>query len=67
MFGGLTYDIAYSQLTRKTLGLEFDCECMNFKVAYTGTSDPFLGTTEDKVFMSIEFATLGKAAVSTSF
>ena len=67
VFGGLTYDIAYSQLTRKTLGLEFDCECMNFKVAYTGTSDPFLGTAEDKVFMSIEFATLGKAAVSTSF
>ncbi len=67
VFGGLTYDIAYSQLTRKTLGLEFDCECMNFKVAYTGTSDPFLGTYEDKVMMSIEFATLGKAAVSTSF
>lgn len=67
VFGGLTYDIAYSQLTRKTLGLEFDCECMNFKVAYTGTSDPYLGTSEDKVMMSVEFATLAKAGVSLSF
>ncbi len=67
VFGGLTYDVAYSQLTRKTIGLEFDCECMNFKLAYTGTNDPFTGSTEDKVMMSVEFATLGKAAVSANF
>ena len=67
VFGGLTYDVGYSQVTAKTLGLEFDCECMNFKLAYTGTSDPYYGTAEDKVMMSVEFATLGKAAVTTSF
>ena len=67
VFGGLTYDIAYSQLTRKTLGLEFDCECMNFKLAYTGTDDPFTHVSEDKLLVSVEFATLGKAAIATSF
>jgi len=67
VFGGMTYDIGYSQLTRKTFGLEFDCECMNFKVAYTGTNDPFTHVTEDKVMMSLELATLGKAAVSAGF
>jgi LPS-assembly protein len=67
VFGGLTYDIGYSQLTRKTFGLEFDCECMNFKVAYTGTNDPVTRAIEDKVMLSLELATLGKATVSTGF
>ena len=67
VFGGLTYDIGYSQLTRKTFGLEFDCECMNFKVAYTGTNDPFTHETEDKVILSLELATLGKATVAAGF
>jgi LPS-assembly protein len=67
VFGGLTYDIGYSQLTRKTLGLEFDCECMNFKVAYTGTVDPTDLSKEDRVMLSLELATLGKAAVSSTF
>ena len=67
VFGGLTYDIGYSQLTRKTLGLEFDCECMNFRVAYSGTKDPTNQSTEDRIMLSLELATLGKAAVSSTF
>ena len=67
VFGGLTYDIGYSEITRKTFGLEFDCECMNFKVAYTGTNDPFTHETEDKVILSLELATLGKATVAAGF
>jgi LPS-assembly protein len=67
VFGGLAYDIGYSQLTRKTLGLEFDCECMNFRVTYQGTKDPVYLTTEDRVMLSLELATLGKAAVSSTF
>ncbi len=67
VFGGLTYDIGYSQLTRKTLGLEFDCECMNFRVTYQGTKDPTNLVTEDRIMLSLELATLGKAAVSSTF
>jgi LPS-assembly protein len=67
VFGGLAYDIGYSELTRKTLGLEFDCECMNFRVTYQGTKDPVFLTTEDRVMLSLELATLGKAAVSSTF
>jgi LPS-assembly protein len=67
VFGGLAYNIGYSQLTRKTLGLEFDCECMNFRVTYQGTKDPIYLTTEDRVMLSLELATLGKAAFSSKF
>ncbi len=67
VFGGLAYDIGYSQLTRKTLGLEFDCECMNFRVTYQGTKDPVYLTTDDRIMLSLELATLGKAAVSSTF
>ncbi|MDE2445662.1 MAG: LPS assembly protein LptD, partial [Alphaproteobacteria bacterium] len=67
VFGGMTYDLAYSQVTRKTLGLEFDCECMNFKLAYTGTNDPWTHVTNDTLMMSLQLATLGKATIASSF
>jgi LPS-assembly protein len=66
-FGGVGYDFYYDVLTRKTLGLEFDCDCMNFKVSYTGTDDAVTRATENKLMMSIEFATLGKTGFSAKF
>ena len=67
VFGGLGYDFEHDVLTRKTAGLEFDCDCMNFKLSYTGTEDAISHATEDKVMMSIEFATLGKTGFSSKF
>ena len=67
VFGGLGYDFENDVLTRKTAGLEFDCDCMNFKLSYTGTEDALTHATEDRVMMSIEFATLGKTGFSSKF
>jgi LPS-assembly protein len=66
-FGGVGYDFTHDVLTRKTAGLEFDCDCMNFKVSYTGTDDAITRETENKLMLSIEFATLGKTGVSGKF
>ncbi len=66
-FGGVGYDFTHDVLTRKTAGLEFDCDCMNFKVAYTGTDDAITRETENKLMLSIEFATLGKSGFSAKF
>ncbi|MDE2385397.1 MAG: LPS-assembly protein LptD [Alphaproteobacteria bacterium] len=67
MFGGLTYDFTASVLTQKTFGFEYDCQCMNFKLAYTGTEDSISHAVENKVMMSVEFATLGKTGFAANF
>jgi LPS-assembly protein len=66
-FGGVGYDFSHDVLTRKTAGLEFDCDCMNLKLSYTGTDDAVTRATENKVMLSVEFATLGKSGVSAKF
>ncbi len=67
LFGGVTYDFVASVLAQRTIGIEFDCECMNFKFAYTGTEDSVSHLKEDKVVLSIQFATLGKTGVTAKF
>jgi LPS-assembly protein len=66
-FGGITYDFANDVLTRKTAGLEFDCDCMNLKLSYTGTRDAITHADDNKVMLSVDFATLGKSNVSAKF
>ena len=67
LFGGMTYDFTTSVLTRKTAGLEFDCRCMNFKLFYAGNQDSVTLITDNRVMMSVEFATLGKTGLSLGF
>jgi LPS-assembly protein len=67
LFGGARYDIENSELTYRTAGVEFDCDCMNFKVAYTGSDDEDTGDTDHRLMFSIDFATLGGTKVSTGF
>ncbi len=67
LFGGARYDIENSDLVSRTVGIEFDCDCMNFKLAYTGTDDQDTGNTDHRVMLSIDFATLGGTKVSTGF
>ena len=67
VFGGMTYDFVSSVMTRKTAGLEFDCKCMNFKVYYAGSVDSVSKVTDNRVMMSIEFATLGKTGFNAAF
>lgn len=67
VFGGLAYDFNASAITQKTVGLEFDCQCMNFKVAYTGTYNPTTFVSDNRVMLSLELATIGKASVNSGF
>jgi LPS-assembly protein len=66
-FGGLSYDFYNSSITRKSIGLEFDCDCMNFKVAYTGSQDPISLVNTNTLMLSVELATLGGSSISGKF
>jgi LPS-assembly protein len=67
LFGGARYDIENSNLISRTAGIEFDCDCMNAKLAYTGTDDEDTGDTDHRIMFSIDLATLGGTKVSTGF
>ncbi len=67
LFGGLRYDIQNTDVDWRTVGVEFDCQCMNFKLAYTGRDDDTIDKVDHRVMMSIDFATLGGTSLSTGF
>lgn len=67
LFGGLRYDLETMNVDWRTIGVEFDCQCMNFKLAYTGADDDTTHETDHRVMMSIDFATLGGTGFTSSF
>jgi LPS-assembly protein len=67
VFGGARFDIENNYLARQTLGLEFDCDCMNFKMAYSSTKDSRFEETDHRVMLSLDLATLGGSSISTKF
>jgi LPS-assembly protein len=67
LFAGGRYDIENSFLARSTLGLEFDCDCMNFKMAYSSSKADELSNTDHRIMLSIDLATLGGTSLSGKF
>ncbi|MCA0432643.1 MAG: LPS assembly protein LptD [Proteobacteria bacterium] len=67
VFGGARYDIENANLDKRTIGLEFDRDCMNFKMSYSAERYADDTETDHKVMMSIDFATLGGTSVSGNF
>lgn len=67
LFGGLRYDLETSNVDWRTIGVEFDCQCMNFKLAYTGADDDVTNKTDHRIMMSIDLATLGGTSFSSGF
>ncbi len=67
LFGGARYDIENSYFARQTLGLEFDCDCMNFKLAYSSNKDSEIANTDHRITLSFDLATLGGSSVSSKF
>jgi LPS-assembly protein len=67
LFGGARYDIEDSFFAKQTLGLEFDCDCMNFKLAYSSNRDSAVSNRDHRVMLSLDLATLGGSSVSTKF
>jgi LPS-assembly protein len=66
-FGGARYDIQNSFFPTKTLGLEFDCDCMNFKMAYSSNQSNKSAKADHRIMFSIDLATLGGTNVSSKF
>lgn len=67
VYGGLTYDLVSNQVAKRSVGIEFDCDCMNFKVDYTGTVDTVTNVPDNTLSLSIAFRTLGKTSGSYQF
>jgi LPS-assembly protein len=67
LFGGLRYDLETTSVDWRTVGVEFDCQCMNFKLAYTGAEDDTTKETDHRIMMSIDLATLGGTSFSSGF
>ena len=68
LFGGLRYDLQSDQFMDKTLGIGFECDCLNARLVYSEslTSDPD-DPVDRSIMLSVELRTLGKTSVSTGF
>ncbi len=67
LFGGARYDLENSNLDKHTIGLEFDRDCMNFKLSYSAERAADETETDHRIMMSIDFATLGGTSVTAKF
>lgn len=68
LFGGLRYDLQYDDFVQKSIGLAFDCDCMNAKLTYAerltaDTANPI----ERSIFFSVSFRTLGSTSAGFAF
>lgn len=67
LFGGTRFDLERNKFSSTTAGVEFDCNCMNFKLAYTGSESEETGEMDHRVTMSFDFATLAGSKASAGF
>jgi LPS-assembly protein len=60
VFGGLRYDFESDASKYETVGLAFDCDCFNFKIAYAADEGEKEGDLDKShsVLLSIKFKTL---------
>lgn len=66
-FGGANYDLHNDFLKSTTLGVEFDCDCMNSKLAYSSYKGSENGDVDHRVMFSIELSTIGHTSFSSRF
>ncbi|MGQ0484122.1 MAG: LPS-assembly protein LptD [Hyphomicrobiales bacterium] len=68
LFGGLRYDLESDLFMNRTLGIGFECDCLNARLAYSEsrTNDPD-DAVDRSIMLSVELHTLGKTSVSTGF
>jgi LPS-assembly protein len=67
LFGGATYDLEHSLLLHTTAGVEFDCDCMNFKLSYSQDRAIDKDETDHILKMSIELRTIGATGLTGRF
>jgi LPS-assembly protein len=59
LFGSFRYDIEGSRFMEKTIGIGFDCDCMNASVAYSETLEE-RGEVDHRIALSVELRTIGE-------
>jgi LPS-assembly protein len=61
VFGGLRYDFEQNISTYETLGLAFNCDCFNFRIAYVSNDDEEDGDLDKShsVVFTVDFKGLG--------
>lgn len=67
LFGGLNYDFIEERFQSRSLGVEFDCDCMNVKLSYEASDSLDTNQTDHRIKASIDLATLGGTSVSAGF
>jgi LPS-assembly protein len=68
LFGGMRYDLEYDDFVQKSIGLAFNCDCMNAELRYAEklTASPS-NPVERSIFLSVSFRTLGAASAGFAF
>ncbi len=66
-FGNASYDLQDNFLRNTSLGIEFDCDCMNSKLTYSRNQSSKDAAPDNRLMFSIELATLGGTSASTGF
>jgi LPS-assembly protein len=68
IFGGFRYDLANDEFLARSIGIGFDCDCMNAKLTYSENETIEEDSDTDRRLMfSIDLRTLGDTSVSTGF
>lgn len=66
-FGGLSYDVENDRFLSRMAGVEYDCDCMNFKLSYEASQPLDQNVTDHRIKASIELRTLGRTGLSAGF
>jgi LPS-assembly protein len=66
-FGGMRYDLESDFMRQQSIGVEFDCDCMNAKLSYSRSKSSDTAEAEHRVLFSIDLATLGGTSFSSRF
>ena len=66
LFGGFRYDIRDNRFMDETIGVSFNCDCMNAQLAYSRSLTD-TGATEHKISVSVELRTIGEVGGGFSF
>ncbi|NJM30754.1 MAG: LPS-assembly protein LptD [Rhizobiales bacterium] len=68
VFGGFRYDLANDEFLARSIGIGFDCDCMNAKLTYSENETTEEDSDTDRRLMfSVDLRTLGGTSVSTGF
>ncbi len=67
LMGNVNFDLQNDYFRSRGLGLEFDCQCMNAKFAYSQIKTSINSDIDHRFLLSVNFATLGGTSFSSRY